>query len=77
MPMPYDPENDEAYDDLLALDPNDPDNYDDEDEWNDEGDDISDDEDDGVETDEDDDFVYDEDDDGYPPVVEEDEEEDL
>ena len=76
MPMPYDPENDEAYDDLLALDPNDPDNYDDEDVWNDEGDDISD-EDDGVETDEDDDFVYDEDDDGYPPVVEEDEEEDL
>jgi hypothetical protein len=73
--MPYDPENDEAYDDLLALDPNDPDNYDEDDEWNDEGDDISDD--DGVETDEDDDFVYDEDDDGYPPVVEEDEEEDL
>ena len=76
MPMPYDPENDEAYDDLLALDPNDPDNYDEDDEWNDEGDDISDD-DDGVETDDFDDFVYDEDDDGYPPVAEEYEEEDL
>ena len=30
MPKPYDPENDDY--DLLALDPSDPDNYDDEDE---------------------------------------------